>query len=107
MKIDILVKLASIHDATDYSDAKSVKEGSQAADALRTELIKYCDASRFDELLELLSHKSLGGWAAFVLAEFPSVSRAHRQLCVNKIKEMAESSSHDSVGAQFWLNDND
>ncbi len=105
MNIEELAKLASIHEATDYADAKAVKAGNKAADALRAGLTEYCEAERFEELLELLTHKSLGGWVAFVLAEFPSVNKAHRKLCVQKIKEIARGTSNDSIGAQFWLKD--
>lgn len=105
MNIEELTKLASIHEATDYADSKAVKAGNKAADELRAGILEYCEAGRFDELLDLLTNKSLGGWVAFVLAEFPSVSKAHRKLCVKKIKDIAEGTSNDSIGAQFWLED--
>ena len=105
MSNEKLIELASIHEATDYADPKAVEVGNNAADALRTLIKEYCEAGRFDELLELLSHKSLGGWVAFVLVEWPQVSLSHKNLCIEKIRKIAKSTSNDSIGAQFWLRD--
>lgn len=100
-----LIDIASIHEATDYSDPKAVKAGNNAADLLRTRILEYCEAGSFDELLELLNHKLLGGWVAFVLAEWPQVNVEHKDLCIKKIREIAKGNSNDSIGAQFWLKD--
>jgi hypothetical protein len=105
MNIEELTKLALIQHDIDYAEPKAVVAGNKAADALRARLVEYCEAGLFIELLELLPHKNLGGWVAFVLAEFPSVSRAHRKLCVKQIKEIAKGTSSNSIGAQFWLKD--
>ncbi len=66
MNIEELTKLASIHEATDYADSKAVKAGNKAADALRAGIMEYCEATRFDELLDMLAHKSLGEWLLFL-----------------------------------------
>ena len=100
-----LIDLISIHEATDYSDPKAVEAGSNAADLLRARILEHCEAACFDELLELLNHKLLGGWVAFVWAEWPQVSAAHKDLCIIKIREIAKGNSNDSIGAQFWLKD--
>ncbi len=103
MIIEKFIELAEIHAAIDYGNAVSVKKGNAAADAMNVMALEFVEANRTDELLSLLTHTTAGSWVAFSIADLPGVSTAHKEKCISRIQSIADGSSLDSTGAQYWL----
>lgn len=105
---DQIGELRNQVEKTDYSSRSEVNKHNTAAAELRTIILRVANASKTEvnELLSFLHDPILGGWIAFALAELPNISDKQKDLCIEVIREIAESDGVDAMAAQWWLRDN-
>jgi len=103
--MDDFIELADLHAATDYADKNSVKNANVVADKM-SELVSSLNSSaEVEKYLSLLTHPNAGSWVAFLLADLSTISKKQRNLCIKKVKSIADGDGVNSLGAQMWLSE--